>query len=161
MPRTRWALFLLAVPALLALLLCPGVGRISDGEAWVYSANNVKQISVALRGYHEIYRHLPPAVVKDKNGKPLYSWRVAILPFVECNDLYKQFHLDEPWDSPHNLELLKENPRVYRHPRGNVEESDKTPYVVLVGPGTAFEKDGLTLDDFTNGLDKTILIVES
>jgi lactate permease len=84
-----------------------------------------------------------------------------ILPFLEQDRIYDEFHLDEAWDSPNNIALLENIPRVYRHPRGLDEEYYRTPYQVLVGPGTAFEKDALTFDDFSNDLGKTILVVEA
>src|SRR5205823_10918869 len=49
-----------------------------------------------------------------KQGKPLLSWRVHLLPFLEQDNLYKQFHLDEPWDSEHNKKLIARMPPVYR-----------------------------------------------
>ena len=57
----------------------------------------------------------PPAVI-EKDGKPLLSWRVALLPYMNEDALYKQFHLDEPWDSPHNLELAKTVPFNFQSP---------------------------------------------
>src|SRR3989442_581955 len=70
------------------------------------SANNLRQLALAMHIYSDIYNHLPPAALKDKKGKPLLSWRVAILPFIEEEKLYKEFHLDELWDSAHNMKLL-------------------------------------------------------
>jgi hypothetical protein len=49
----------------------------------------------------------------SKDGKALMSWRVAILPFVGEGALYQEFHLDEPWDSPHNKALLPKMPKVF------------------------------------------------
>ncbi|HLW65774.1 MAG TPA: DUF1559 domain-containing protein [Gemmataceae bacterium] len=69
------------------------------------SKNNLKQLALAMHNYHDTLGHLPPAASKDSNGQPLLSWRVAILPFVEEEKLYKQFHLDEPWDSPNTVRL--------------------------------------------------------
>ncbi|HKB04137.1 MAG TPA: DUF1559 domain-containing protein, partial [Gemmataceae bacterium] len=55
-----------------------------------------------------------PADITDKAGKPLLSWRVELLPYMEQADLYKQFRRDEPWDSEHNLQLLAKMPDVFR-----------------------------------------------
>ena len=60
------------------------------------TANNMKQLGLAMHSYHDAYRNLPPAAICDKDGKPLLSWRVAILPFVEGQALYREFKLDEP-----------------------------------------------------------------
>jgi hypothetical protein len=120
----------------------------------------LKYIGQALLDYHESFGRLPPAVVTDKNGKPLYSWRVALLPFLEQGSLYNQFKLDEPWDSPHNKPLLAKTPRCYLPALGSNDAPGLTRYQVFVGPGTAFERDGLTWDDFTDGPANTILVVE-
>jgi RNA polymerase sigma factor (sigma-70 family) len=77
------------------------------------SMNNLKQIMLAIHNYHDAHGHLP-ADVRDRNGKVVLSWRVAILPFLEQDALYQKFHLDEPWDSEHNLKLLSQMPAVYR-----------------------------------------------
>jgi Protein of unknown function (DUF1559) len=143
---------------LLLRLPCPQ-GR-SDSDVRLQSAYNVKSIGLALHGYHDTYRKLPPAVVRDKNGKPLYSWRVALLPFLEQNPLYQKFQLDEPWDSPHNKSLLEPTPRCYATPWPD-DPPGTTRYQGFTGPGTAFERDGLTLKDFPDGLSDTIVVVES
>ncbi len=41
------------------------------------------------------------------------SWRVHLLPFLEEAELYRQFHLDEPWDRPHNMSLVERMPKAY------------------------------------------------
>ncbi len=79
--------------------------------------NNLKQIGLAMHNYESTFGTFPPAYIADKaTGKPLLSWRVAILPFLEQDALYKQFHLDEPWDSAHNKTLIARMPPVYRSP---------------------------------------------
>ena len=80
--------------------------------------NNLKQIGRGMHIYHEVNGRLPPAAITDKDGKPLLSWRVAILPYVEQQALYNKFKLDEPWDSPHNKALIEEMPAVYACPSG-------------------------------------------
>lgn len=92
---------------------------------------------------------------------PLLSWRVAILPYVEEEALYREFHLDEPWDSPHNLSLLDRMPSVYRSPGDQPPQPHMTFYRVFVGPGTAFERDGLSLSDMFDGHENTLAVVEA
>jgi Protein of unknown function (DUF1559) len=124
--------------------------------------DRLKQISLALHAYHNQQGHLPPAALRSADGKPLLSWRVAILPYLNQIDLYKRFHLDEPWDSPHNLALLPEMPPAFRMPPDNRSPADMTFYHVIVGPGTAFERDRLRLpEDFPDGLPTTILVAEA
>jgi hypothetical protein len=86
---------------------------------------------------------------------------VLLLPYLEGDRLYQQFHLDEPWDSPHNKKLLDRTPRCYEPALGGNDQPGLTRYQVFVGPGTAFERDGLTWDDFPDGLAGTFLVVEA
>src|ERR1700704_5613932 len=107
-----------------------------------------------MHGYHDQHRELPPAVVYGKDGTPLLSWRVLILPFIEEGPLFRRFKLDEPWDSPHNLPLLSEMPRVFDPYDGSsTREPHTTFYQVFVGKGAAFEgRKGLRLKyDFPDG----------
>ena len=55
--------------------------------------NNLKQIALAMHNYHDVHRTFPPAYQADASGKPLLSWRVLILPYLEQDALYREFHL--------------------------------------------------------------------
>jgi hypothetical protein len=117
-----------------------------------------------MHNYHDAHGRLPPAVVYGKDGRPLYSWRVLLLPYLEQKDLYEEFHLDEPWDSPHNLPLLSRMPMTYAPPRykGGLAPPYHTFCQVFTGKGTAFEgPDGEFLKSFTDGPSATFLIVEA
>jgi hypothetical protein len=105
------------------------------------SANNLKQIMLALHMFHDTYKRFPPAAICDKQtGKPLLSWRVALLPYVEQSALYKQFKLDEPWDSPHNKKLAEMVVPIYAPPGAKDSEAYKTFYRVFVAPrGSAMQ----------------------
>ena len=99
------------------------------------------------------------------DDRPLYSWRVLLLPYIEQKELYEAFHLNEPWDSAHNLRLLDRMPSLYEAPwtrQVNVPPGH-TVYHVLVGPGTPFEgRSGLRLpEDFPDGTSNTLLFVEA
>ncbi|GAB4139001.1 MAG: hypothetical protein Tsb009_07620 [Planctomycetaceae bacterium] len=129
-------------------------------------------MAIALHNYHETYGSFPPAVMYDKDGKPMHSWRVLILPFLEQGHLYKEYRLDEPWNSPHNSKLAYYMPREYRCPSYDSFLSDHeidgpefkvlTNYVAIVGPGTIFEKGrAITHKDVTDGTGKTIMLAET
>jgi hypothetical protein len=77
------------------------------------SRDNLKQLALAMHNYHDVNRTLPLAATTDKKGKALLSWRIALLPYLGEPNLYNQFHLDEPWDSPHNKKLLSKMPAVF------------------------------------------------
>lgn len=126
------------------------------------SVNNVKQIALAWHNYVAAYNTTFPDSIKSKDGKPLLSWRVAILPFIEQNDLYKQFKLDEPWDSEHNKTLVAKMPAVYRSPAQKVGNG-KTTYLAPTGTKDKvhFGALGARLRDIVDGTSNTIMIVEA
>lgn len=138
------------------------VTRVGEVALRIKSQNNLKQIAIAMLDYESSWGTLPPASIKDERGRPLLSWRVAILPIVEEGNLYRDFHLNEPWDSPHNIALLPRMPRVFASVGQQPPEPHMTFYRVFVGPQTAFERDGLILSkDFPDGRSETILVVEA
>lgn len=119
-----------------------------------------------MHNYESEHGWLPPAVVYGESGRPLYSWRVLLLPYVEERELYQQFHLDEPWDSAHNLPLLDRMPMTYAPPPGKTSKvpAHHTVYHVFVGKGTPFEEGReltFSKDDFPDGISNTILIIEA
>lgn len=122
--------------------------------------NNLKQIGLALHNYHDAYNRFPHPASRDTDGKPLLSWRVAILPFVEEQALYEQFHLDEPWDSEHNLALVEKMPLVYKHPSSDAP-AGHTVYQAIVGDEIGLKSEGDTgLRNITDGTSNTIAAVE-
>jgi hypothetical protein len=121
-------------------------------------------LALAMHNYESEHGRLPPAVVYGEDGEPLYSWRVLILPYVEQGPLYERFHLDEPWDSPHNIQLLPEMPAIYSLPgrKKALLPPHHTICHVFVGPATPFEDpDGVLLKAITDGTSNTLLIVEA
>jgi hypothetical protein len=126
------------------------------------SAKNLAKISIAMiLTYHDRHGHLPPPAICDTKGKPLLSWRVALLPYLGHDELYRQFRLSEPWDSEHNKKLLPQMPAVYGPVGVETKQEPVTYYRVFTGLGTAFEgKEGVKLEDFSDGRD-TILLIEA
>jgi prepilin-type processing-associated H-X9-DG protein len=148
--------------AVLLALLLPAVQAAREAARRAQCVNNLKTIALAMHNYESAHGHFPPAAITDKDGKPLLSWRVAILPDMGMSDLYSRFHLDEPWDSPHNKALLAEMPSTFRCPSDVNGAGSDTGYQVYVGKGTMFENPaGETLMTVTDGMANTILVVES
>jgi hypothetical protein len=134
-----------------------------DVAARLQSSNNLRYMALAMLEYHDRQGALPTSAAYDREGRPLLSWRVLVLPYLEEETLYSEFRLDEPWDSPHNLRLLVRIPKVYVHPVGRKTALGYTHYQVFVGKGAAFEgRRGLHIPaDFPDGAGNTILIVEA
>ncbi len=124
---------------------------------------NLDKIHKALQAYHEKKDHFPVPATLDKEGKPLLSWRVELLPFLGEQSLYNEFHRDEPWDSPNNKPLLERMPAVFGHPSTKAEPG-LTFYRGVIGKGAFFDpevKDGVKLDMINDGASDTLAIVEA
>ncbi len=159
-----------SAPVLIALLL-PAVQSARDAAGRTQSMNNLKQIGLAMHNYHDVHRTLPAAYNTDPDGKPLLSWRVHILPFIEQQPLYDQFHFDEPWDSPHNRQLIEMMPQVYRSPQSTAPPG-MTTYVaprgeqMIISPprdgedGKQFPR-STSFAQITDGTSNTIAVVEA
>ena len=124
--------------------------------------NDLKAIILAIHNDHEEHGKLVGSI-RDRNGKPLLSWRVAILPYIEQGELFREVHRNEPWDSPHNLTLLGKMPEVYRSIGAKTPQPFWTFTQLVAGPGTAFERDGLTLNEIKNadGVSNTVFVLEA
>jgi len=105
-------LLLAAFPAILGCRRSP-----AQFVARSISENNLKSIGQGVRNYEATNRYLPCGVA-GPDRKVGLSWRVAILPFIEEEKLYKEFKLDEPWDSENNKKLIAKMPEIYAPPRG-------------------------------------------
>jgi hypothetical protein len=101
--------------------------------------------------------------VLDESGKPMLSWRVLLLPYLDQQALYNQFKLDEPWDSKNNRPLIEKMPKVLASPRVKVKGKGYTVYQVFSGPGALFDK-GKTkynIGNIPDGNSNTIFTVEA
>ncbi len=151
----------LACMALLIWLVWPTIPGGGGGPRRWSCLNNLKEISRALHNYHSAHGRLPPAFLADASGKPMHSWRVLLLPYLDEQPLYDRYDLAEPWDGPNNRELADEILSVYRCP-----ENDKAPttnYLAVVGPGSVWAE-GPSSDDDPDEVDSsegfTLMVVE-
>jgi hypothetical protein len=145
----------------LTAMLKPLVAKLRGAAARQQSINNLKQHALAMHQYLDDNKHFPTHASYDKQGRPLLSWRVLILPQIGEKELYDEFKLDEPWDSAHNKKLIAKMPQAFRNPRSK-SAPGKTTYMVLVGKETMFPpgSKGLRIADVTDGTSNTILVVE-
>jgi len=162
----QFIVVILALAVLIALLL-PAVPAAREAARRMQCSNHMKQIAVAFHAYHEKYGHLPPAYTIDEDGKPLHSWRVLILPYIEQNALYEQIRLDEPWDSDYNRQFHAKTPSVFQCPSARLPEIVHVPapggsfYSVVYGAETAFTGSQPTrFEDMKAGTSNTIVLVE-
>jgi hypothetical protein len=154
------AVLILLASAFFALIIWPVPARGPSPRSVCF--NNMKQLVLALLNYHSKHGCFPPAYIADENGKPMHSWRVLILPYLERSDLHEEYDFSQPWDSPSNLALAKRFfPRVFRCPNDTSASENTTSYVAVVGPETAWPAPNSSQEsDFKDGLSQTVLLVE-
>ncbi|MBN9118473.1 MAG: DUF1559 domain-containing protein [Planctomycetes bacterium] len=144
---------------------------------------NMAAVAKAIENYRKDKGHYPPPAILDKDGKPLLSWRVAILPYMENawinnnggpgekpvngpKELYGLFKLDEPWDGPNNKKLIGRLPSPYRAPWSVLSYSQssigKTMVMAAVGKGAIFDPTKKTVSDVDvrDGLKHTLLALQ-
>ena len=151
----------ITLPMMVALLL-PAVQAAREAARRMQCSNNEKQIGLALHNYHDTYGALPPLYTVDEKGKPLHSWRVLILPYIEQSSLYEKIRLDEPWDSEHNKQFYDQMPAIYQCPSNPASGCS---YSAIAGgifiPATKAESVvGMKFKDITDGLSNTLAVVE-
>jgi hypothetical protein len=145
----------------LDLLLTKAVNFVRKEAALSQAKGNIHWLAFSMSNYESANEGLPPAALLSRDGKPLLSWRVLLLPFTEQQDLYQRFKLDEPWDSPHNRKLIQHMPRFYK-PLGKSDAPPFTTFIqVIRGPGTPFERPGLKTENLNKRAGSTFLIVEA
>lgn len=172
---------LIAVLALIGVVLlvcCGGVGvmffwgaskvqvvannaqqKAQAAQQRMQSSNNLKQIGLALHNYHDTYGSLPPAVVKDKDGNPLYSGRLLLLPFLGENGIYDLFDKTKAWDSPENKIASQMSISAFLDPANQSTTGARCDYVFVTGPNTIFDGSKVKLHDITDGTSNTIAVI--
>jgi hypothetical protein len=171
--RVKWVtvvFLLLVTPLALLLPLIPAIDRAREEAARTQSQNNLKQMALAMRNYHDTYMHLPPAggeqpglgMPLPPGQRPKMSWRMGILPYIEQDFLSRQYNPNEEWDGPNNKRLLNQMPKIYQLPGDETAPPGHTYYQVFVGPQAGFENpQGTRFMDVTDGLSNTLMIVEA
>ncbi|MDX1947797.1 MAG: DUF1559 domain-containing protein [Pirellulaceae bacterium] len=163
-----------SAPLAVAMLL-PALQASREAARRSQGSNNLRQQLLALHNFHDTFNRFPAAYQTDGDGKPLLSWRVALLPFIEEKALFDQFRLDEPWDSEHNKKLIPRMPRTFLAP-GSRAAPGMTTYLgvggkagVLGAPRIPAKPDrpatglpnGIGMAQVVDGTSNTIAIVEA
>ncbi len=133
---------------------------LEDEEPDTETLNQLRKITLAALNFDSPNMHLP-GNINDEGGKPLLSWRVAILQFMDEPEktLYSKFKLNEPWNSEHNLELLDQMPDVYKSE--SFDSETKTLFLGFDGKGAMFESGKkLGFADITDGSSNTIFAAQ-
>ena len=156
----------LVVPAALLAGMCAVPAGAADDpptrKELAASQNNLKQIGLAFHYYCSANDDKWADDITDKDGTPILSWRVALLPYIEQEALYKQFKLDETWDSANNKKLIEKMPKLYAPVRVKAKAGE-TFYQRFVGKDALFNEKGTDykIANIPDGTSNTALVVEA
>ena len=160
-------LLLLVLGTIVVLFLLPAVQTAGEASPRASCTNNLHQISLAVLQYESQYHCFPPPYIADKNGKPMHSWRVLILPYLGREDIYGQYDFNEPWDGPKNRKLLAIRPRVFACPADRIAskaDATTTSYVAVVGRIALWRTDkpkSLNDPELSGRAGNTVMLVET
>jgi len=167
---TRWVAGAIVSAIILACLFFAiirlggqSVSRMTAGRDQSISIRNLQQIADALNAYAADHGNYPPVAITDNSGKPLLSWRVLLLPYLDEEDLYNEIDRTVSWDDPINMTVFPRMPTVFQHPTAtNQNLYNQSGYYLITGPGTLFPKSGpLGPNDIIDDPTQTILVIEA
>ena len=148
----------------LIVLMLPAGSAAREAAVRSQCSNNLKQIALAMVNYEQKHGCFPPAYLCDKHGKPMHSWRVLLLPYVESDATYKKYNFNEPWNGPNNRLLAEYMPLGYVCPaayKAGANRPPMTSYVVVTGANTAFPGcESRRLEEITDDKGETVILVE-
>lgn len=84
-------LVVIAIISVLVGLLLPAVQKAREAASRISCANNLKQIGLTMHMYHNDHDELPPS----RMGRALATWSVLILPYMEQENLFRQWDLSK------------------------------------------------------------------
>lgn len=146
----------------IAVLFFMGRSQVQVATQRQVASNHLKMIGLALHSYHDTHGTLPPAVVTDADGKPLYSGRVLLLPFLEQPHIYDRFDKTKAWDAPENQTVTQSAISVFQNPANQAGSVQRSDFLFVTGTGTMFEDDKATkFGEVRDGMSNTIMVVET
>ena len=142
--------------------LLPALTAAREAARRAQCTSNIKMMVLAIHNHVDATRFLPPVMTADASGKPLHSWRVLLLPYLDEYPLYQQIRLNEPWDSEHNKQFHNRVPSVYQCRSAKGDMTGMTSYSVVVGKECAFNEPNAKrgFGAIADGTSNTIAIVE-
>ena len=153
---------LVVLPIGACMLMLPALNASREAARRNGCLNKMRIIALALQQYEYEHGRLPPAYIADADGKPMHSWRVLILPYLEERGLYEQYDFSQPWDSENNLRVAEQIPWFYQCPSdADLSQYNHTSYMVIVGDDTFFPgSESRSMADCRDYPDSTLVVVE-
>jgi prepilin-type N-terminal cleavage/methylation domain-containing protein/prepilin-type processing-associated H-X9-DG protein len=95
-------LTVIGIVSTLAAIVLPAVGSAREAARRIQCVNQLKQVGIALHGYHEVCRSFPPGWQWESTNQSAYGWAVPLLPYLEQNSIYEHTNRDVQITAPSN-----------------------------------------------------------
>jgi len=135
-------LVVIAIIAILIALLVPAVQKVREAAARTQCQNNLRQIGIGLHNHHDTRKIFPPGAIDAANqklgipGGVWHGWAVFILPYIEQDNLFKQYRLDLDWRDPGNAQVVRTPVSVFQCPStpnpARLDTFDQSPFTGIV-----------------------------
>jgi hypothetical protein len=144
---------------------------VGDVGPRLQSRNNLHRLGLAAHNYLAAHGEvLPTSIWRCPENSEPYSWRVALLPYLEEEALYQEIVRNGAWNSPANRRLAERMPKVYVLP-GKPAALGMTYYKGFTGEGMPLGPTAVAPGQrpqaarmpgsFQDGTSNTILFVEA
>ncbi|MDR0610675.1 MAG: DUF1559 domain-containing protein [Planctomycetaceae bacterium] len=153
-------LVVIAIIGILIATLLPHISASREINRCRTCIDRMKQIGIALRQYHDVYKVFPPTSTFDAEGKPLHSWRTLILPYLpdpEDKSKFEGIHMDKSWDHELNETFHNSMPRCFQCPSHAPDNTPITIYKMINGDKTAA---GVSLSSMKRKPSEVVLLIE-
>jgi hypothetical protein len=112
--------------------------------------------------YEDVHSSFPAAV----SGRPVSSWRIRLLPYLDRSSFAERYHWDKEWDAEDNRPFQYETMIEYDCPSRPQKTDSRgrflTAYVCPTGAGTMFAgENGIAMGSITDGSANTLMLLEA
>lgn len=178
-------LVVLTVIGVLLALLLPAVQAAREAGRRASCGNNLRQIGIGLHDYHALYGSFPPGCT-DRMRKPTkpdkwLAWSTLILPFLDQENVYRQYNVNLRYDDPQNQEAASHVLAVYLCPSTSHRTTDrqeatsrngractdyggmfghKLPGVIATNNGVLIWERAISIAQIHDGASHTIIVAE-